>query len=66
MTAAWFGIPAETAQGYIRSILINLQLIINHFFFSFTGVTVTLSTLIDVKNFNAGGHKVGMALELEA
>ena len=34
--------------------------------FFFIGVTVTLSTLIDVKNFNAGGHKVGMALELEA
>merc|ERR1712071_96458 len=30
------------------------------------GVTVPLSTLIDVKNFNQGGHKVGMALELEA
>ena len=35
--------------------------------FSFTlGVTITLSTLIDGKNFNQGGHKVGMALELEA
>jgi len=30
------------------------------------GVTLTLSTLIDGKNFNAGGHKVGVALELEA
>jgi voltage-dependent anion channel protein 2 len=30
------------------------------------GVTVTLSTLIDGKNFQAGGHKVGLALELEA
>jgi voltage-dependent anion channel protein 2 len=30
------------------------------------GVTVTLSSLIDVKNFNQGGHKLGMALELEA
>jgi len=30
------------------------------------GVTATLSTLIDGKNFNAGGHKVGVALELEA
>ena len=30
------------------------------------GVTVTLSTLIDVKNFNQGGHKLGLALELEA
>ncbi|XP_055713551.1 voltage-dependent anion-selective channel-like [Phlebotomus papatasi] len=30
------------------------------------GITLTLSTLIDGKNFNAGGHKVGVALELEA
>jgi len=30
------------------------------------GVTLTLSSLIDVKNFNQGGHKLGMALELEA
>jgi len=30
------------------------------------GVTVTLSTLIDGKNFQQGGHKVGIALELEA
>ena len=30
------------------------------------GVTVTLSTLIDGKNFNQGGHKVGLALELES
>lgn len=29
------------------------------------GVILTLSTLIDGKNFNAGGHKVGLALELE-
>ena len=29
------------------------------------GVTVTLSTLIDGKNFNQGGHKIGLALELE-
>ncbi|XP_037960926.1 voltage-dependent anion-selective channel isoform X2 [Teleopsis dalmanni] len=29
------------------------------------GVTLTLSTLIDGKNFNAGGHKIGVALELE-
>ncbi|XP_013885405.1 voltage-dependent anion-selective channel protein 3 isoform X3 [Austrofundulus limnaeus] len=31
-----------------------------------TGVKVTLSALIDWKNFNAGGHKVGMSFELEA
>lgn len=30
------------------------------------GVKVTLSALIDGKNFNAGGHKVGMGFELEA
>lgn len=30
------------------------------------GVTLTLSTLVDGKNFNAGGHKIGVALELEA
>ncbi|KAJ8930247.1 hypothetical protein NQ314_016975 [Rhamnusium bicolor] len=30
------------------------------------GVTLTLSALIDAKNFNAGGHKIGLALELEA
>jgi len=29
------------------------------------GVKVTLSALIDGKNFNAGGHKVGMGFELE-
>lgn len=30
------------------------------------GVTICLSTLIDGKNFNEGGHKVGFSLELEA
>lgn len=30
------------------------------------GVTVTLSTLINGANFNAGGHKVGVALEMSA
>lgn len=30
------------------------------------GVILTLSTLIDGQNFSAGGHKVGVALELEA
>ncbi|MEQ2157654.1 hypothetical protein GOODEAATRI_003856, partial [Goodea atripinnis] len=29
-------------------------------------LSVTLSALIDGKNFNAGGHKVGMGFELEA
>jgi voltage-dependent anion channel protein 2 len=30
------------------------------------GITLNLSALIDAKNFNAGGHKLGAALELEA
>jgi len=30
------------------------------------GITLSLSTLIDAKNFNAGGHKIGLGLELEA
>ena len=34
--------------------------------FLLSGVTLTLSTIIDGKNFNQGGHKVGVALELEA
>ena len=29
------------------------------------GFTVTLSSLIDLKNFNQGEHKFGLALELE-
>ncbi|XP_034951076.1 voltage-dependent anion-selective channel-like [Chelonus insularis] len=30
------------------------------------GVTLSLSTNIDGKNFSSGGHKIGMALDLEA
>ncbi|XP_044739128.1 voltage-dependent anion-selective channel-like [Chrysoperla carnea] len=30
------------------------------------GILLTLSALIDGKNFNSGGHKVGVALEIEA
>lgn len=30
------------------------------------GVKLTLSALIDGKNINAGGHKLGLGLELEA
>jgi len=30
------------------------------------GITVTLSALVDGKNFNQGGHKIGVALEMEA
>lgn len=30
------------------------------------GITLTLNALIDGKNFNQGGHKLGMGFELEA
>lgn len=30
------------------------------------GVKLTLSALVDGKNVNGGGHKVGMGFELEA
>lgn len=30
------------------------------------GVKLTLSGLVDGKNINAGGHKLGLGLELEA
>jgi len=30
------------------------------------GVKLTLSSLIDGKNINQGGHKVGLGLEFEA
>jgi hypothetical protein len=35
-------------------------------FVRLAGVTLTLSALIDGKNFNNGGHKIGLAVELEA
>lgn len=30
------------------------------------GIKVTLSSLIDAKNLNQGGHKIGLGLDLEA
>ncbi len=30
------------------------------------GVQLTLSSLLEGKNFNAGGHKLGLGLDLEA
>lgn len=36
-------------------------------FFSLdTGVKLTLSALVDGKNFNAGGHQLGLGLDFEA
>lgn len=36
------------------------------FVFVLIGVKLTLSALVDGKSINAGGHKLGLALELEA
>lgn len=52
-----------------NSARVRCQLKLNHFeaySFSYSGVTITLSSMVDLKNFNQGGHKIGMALELEA
>ena len=32
----------------------------------FLGVKLTLSSLIEGKNFNQGGHKIGLGLDVEA
>lgn len=32
----------------------------------FLGIKLTLSALLDGKNINAGGHKLGLGLEFEA
>lgn len=40
--------------------------VVDCYFFVLIGITLTLSALIDGKNFNSGGHKIGLALELEA
>lgn len=34
-------------------------------FFRFLGFKLTLSALFEARNLNAGGHKVGLGLELE-
>lgn len=36
------------------------------FYFCISGMKLTLSALVDGKNINAGGHKLGLGLELEA
>lgn len=32
----------------------------------FAGIKLTLSALLDGKNINAGGHKIGLGLEFQA
>lgn len=41
------------------------HIIVNFFSFD-TGVKLTLSALVDGKNFNAGGHQLGLGLDFEA
>lgn len=50
----------------VKQVLKRLQTFAETLFCVSAGVKVTLSALIDGKNFNAGGHKVGMGFELEA
>lgn len=38
----------------------------NHVDVFIPGMKLTLSALVDGKNINAGGHKLGLGLELEA
>jgi hypothetical protein len=35
-------------------------------YFLITGVKLTLSALVEGKNFNQGGHKIGLGLDVEA
>lgn len=42
------------------------QYVVNVLFKNLTGVKLTMSALIDGKNINAGGHKLGLGLDLEA
>ena len=32
----------------------------------FSGITLTLSALVEGKNFNQGGHKIGIGVDLSA
>lgn len=34
-------------------------------FSHFPGATATLSSNVDVNNFQAGGHRIGLALEID-
>lgn len=55
-------------QQRLRDGKILIIIVLHVFIFSafYLGITLTLSALIDGKNFNSGGHKIGLALELEA
>ena len=45
--------------------LILYMPLVNSTFFLFLDLSMTLSALIDAKDFSAGGHRVGMSLEFE-
>ena len=65
-----FGIAAKYKLGYRTSLsakVNNASLIgLGYTQTLRPGVKLTLSALTDGKNFNAGGHKVGLGFELEA
>jgi len=45
---------------------INFEVTLYVYILLIAGVKLTLSSLIDGKNFNQGGHKLGLGLDLEA
>ena len=62
-----FEVGLEKKSVLLQWCLIFELFVCIHVFSLFSsGVTLTLSTLIDGKNFQQGGHKLGVALELEA
>ena len=52
-------------MGYYNQSNIISHLRTNVSFFAI-GIKLTLSALLDGKNINAGGHKLGLGLEFEA
>lgn len=44
----------------------HIQDLKNVYICCLSGMKLTLSALVDGKNINAGGHKLGLGLELEA
>lgn len=72
---AWWELDTLRPFGLVRTIpLYNIkhnrplfsELQISMHFIFLSGMKLILSALVDGKSINAGGHKVGLGLELEA
>lgn len=59
-------------EGLSSKICVNLHTCINSLTMTYpnvsvsAGIKLTLSALLDGKNINAGGHKLGLGLEFQA